>query len=75
MEAGMDDINQLCSDLGYESEGFKYGSSFERFMQDNPGCMHVIIDWIRDQVCDVKEWQDNLKDNLSSLSDETPDED
>jgi hypothetical protein len=62
-EQGMTHMNNLCSDLGYESDGFKWGSSFERFIQDNPGCSEVIIDWIRDQCEGNSPWLEGLKED------------
>lgn len=71
MSTGIESLNQICADLGYKEEGFKYGSSFEQFIMDNPGCCEKIIDWITDQLDKNSEWKEALSfDNDSEEEEE-----
>lgn len=45
-ERGISNLNNLCFMIGYDKDGFKYGSAFERFIQDNPGCIDAIHMWM-----------------------------
>ena len=60
MEQGIRSLNQICAELGYKEEGFRYGSSFEQFIQDNPGCCEKIIEWITEQLDHDSEWKESL---------------
>lgn len=51
-EKAIKNLNTLCSSIGYRSEGFKFGSSFEMFLQDNSGCVDVIHDWMAQNLTD-----------------------
>ena len=53
-EAALKNLNKLCNDIGYRSEPFKYGSSFERFLQDNSGCVDAIHAWMAENLTDTQ---------------------
>ena len=62
MSNGIKALNKICCDLGYSEDIFKYGSSFERFIQDNPAVSELILDWIAEQMNDNIEWKESLID-------------
>lgn len=43
---GICNLNEICKMVGYKDNQFKYGSSFETFIQDNPGCVDAIHKWM-----------------------------
>jgi len=47
-ERGIENLNKLAKMLGYNEDGFKYGSSLERFLQDNQGAVEALVDWIEE---------------------------
>lgn len=55
---GVENLNKICKELGYGEEGYKYGTSLERFLSDNPSCCDSIIEWITNNMND--EWKDSL---------------
>jgi hypothetical protein len=57
-EEGVEALNVIADTLGYEKTGFKYGSSFEQFLCDNPNCVQAIMTWIDKQ--NIPEWADLL---------------
>ena len=60
--SGIRDLNTLCEAIGYRENGFRYGSSLEIFLQDNPGCVQAIYDWIDENMVD--EWEEYLESEL-----------
>jgi hypothetical protein len=61
-ESALDSFNQIARDLGYEQNGFQYGSCFEQFIIDNPGCCEVIYNWIADHM--NEDWAQKLASQL-----------
>lgn len=47
-DRGLDDLNKICNAIGYRENGFKYGSSLEVFLSDNPGACEAIIEWLNE---------------------------
>lgn len=45
-------MNKIAHMIGYRREQFEYGSSFERFLQDNPGCVDAIQNWMAENLND-----------------------
>jgi hypothetical protein len=62
MSNGIKALNKICNDLGYSEDQFKYGSSFERFIQDNPAVSELILDYIAEQMDNNVEWKESLID-------------
>lgn len=60
MSNGIKALNKICNDLGYREDQFKYGSSFERFIQDNPAVSELILDYIAEQIDNNDEWKESL---------------
>lgn len=60
-EQAIESLNKVTEALGYKEESFRYGSSFERFIADNPGCCQAIIDWIVEYMDKVPEWKEGFK--------------
>ena len=58
-ERGINQIHELCSDLGYPSQPFLHGDPLHNFLRDNPGAIETILSWIRNNM------DDNWKNNLS----------
>lgn len=63
-EKALDQLNDLCKDLGYKKDGFLYGSSLEKFFLDNPGAVEAIHDWIEEN------YEDELDDYLTENCEE-----
>lgn len=55
-EIGVKNLNKIAHALGYKEDGLLYGSSFESFLQDNPGCVELIFNWIREQARNLQ-WE------------------
>lgn len=51
-ERALKNLNTLCNDIGYRSEGYKFGSSFESFLKDNSGCVDAIHEWMAKNFTD-----------------------
>ena len=45
-EIAIFNLNEVCKTVGYDGDGFRYGTPFERFIQDNPGCVDAIHKWM-----------------------------
>lgn len=61
-ERAVVNLNEIAKYIGYEEDGFLYGSAtpFERFLQDNSGCVEVIKEWIADNFSDeFKDFEDS----------------
>lgn len=56
-ERAIKNLNTLCNSIGYRTEGFKFGSSFEMFLQNNPGCVEAIHNWMAENF-DSEQLQD-----------------
>lgn len=67
-DSGLDRLNTLASDLGYGESGFKYGSSLEQLLSDNPGAQAALVEWIRDQ--NNSDWRERLDDEEDQEDDE-----
>lgn len=58
---GIKQLNKICEGIGYKEDNLLYGTSLERFLQDNSGCIEVIKDFIRDNVGKGNEWKEELE--------------
>ena len=65
-DRGIEALNKLIKIIGYDEDGFRYGSSLERFLGDNPGAIEALLSWIGSQHC--PDWEENL--NAVTLPDE-----
>jgi hypothetical protein len=63
-ESGLQSLNKLCDAIGYEETPYRYGSSLETFLGDNPGCIGAMIEWMNEQLDGCPEWQQSLKDKM-----------
>lgn len=70
-ERGLKNLEQLVEAIGYKRHGFRYGNPIEVFLQDNPGCIEAIQQWIIDAR--VSEWDVEIEDHLNE-DDEDEDE-
>lgn len=61
-DRGLENLNTLCADLGYEESQFKFGSPLEQFLYDNSGAINAITDWIEEQ--NLSDWRDNIESRL-----------
>ena len=59
-DRGVKHLNTLCKDLGYAEQLYRYGSSLELFLSDNPGACQELICWITEQLNRNSEWRDAL---------------
>ena len=64
-DKGVEDLNTFVKALnptGYREEGYRYGSSLERFLSDNPGACEAIVEWVKAQ--DLQEWRESIESEL-----------
>lgn len=64
-EAGVRGLEMTLSAIGYKSDQFRYGSSIEKFLIDNPGAIEALYDWIIEQ--DTEEWKEEIETHLPAL--------
>ena len=55
-ETAIDQLNKLAEKLGYKEDGFKYGSSFERLLQDNSFLVEAIHNAIMQEGENNADW-------------------
>lgn len=60
-ESGTRNLEQLCEVLGY-GEGFMRGRAIEEFLQDNPGAVQSIVEFIGDHL--NGDWKNRLNEYL-----------
>jgi len=65
-DRGVERLNVIAKVLGYEESGFKYGTSLEQFLSDNPGAIEALVDWIKDESNGLQEWKFAFLQNLES---------
>jgi len=61
-DRGIEKFEQIVSQLGYEPNGFKYGSLVEVFLADNPGAIQALVEWIGS--INSPEWVESIKSAL-----------
>ena len=64
---GVENLRKLISAIGYAEEGTHRGN-LQYFLEDNPGCVSAIIEWIGEQG--VTEWKLALNEELVDLNEE-----
>lgn len=60
--SGLKSLNKICNALGYGGSPFGQ-SGLEQFLEDNPGAMCAIVEWISDSSGD--NFRDELISNLN----------
>lgn len=45
-QSGIENLNKITEEIGYKANSLRWGSSLEVFLQDNPGAMQAVVDWI-----------------------------
>lgn len=61
-DSGIEKLNSITKAIGYKEHGFKYGSSLEVFLTDNPSAMETLSQWIADNM--NEEWAEKVSDEL-----------
>lgn len=56
-ERGVENLEKVCTTLGYPETGYRYGSPIESFLADNPGCIEAMLEWISEWIEKSPEWQ------------------
>ena len=51
-ESGSMNLEKVLNEIGYKEDGFKWGSAVERFLQDNPGAVDLLLEFIREHFID-----------------------
>lgn len=51
-ESGVKKLEVVLKEIGYKESGFAYGSAVENFLQDNPGAIQAILDFIEEHYED-----------------------
>ena len=59
---GVRNLESLCEDLGYRHGQFIGQHYIANFLADNPGAVELLVEFIRDGVCDQynSEWRESL---------------
>jgi hypothetical protein len=57
---GIEQLNNICCQIGYPAQQYRYGSSLEEFLSDNPGCCEAIVAWIDKQAEKNEDWKSQL---------------
>lgn len=59
---GVRNLEQLCEGIGYSQGQFVGRHYIANFLADNPGAVELLVEFIRDGVCDQynTEWQESL---------------
>lgn len=77
-DRGLDKLNELTKAIGYRGHGFKYGSSLEEFLSDNPGACEALVEWISENgehgSVEDDSWRENLISNLNEPEEESEDD-
>jgi hypothetical protein len=63
-ESGTKNLETVLKEIGYKEDGFRYGSAVERFLQDNPGAVEVLLNFISehfDEKFAVEEEEEELQ--------------
>ena len=58
--SGVDKLKKVIRDICDYRDPFQ--NTIEEFLADNPGAIEMIVEWIRDNIHSVEEWQENLAD-------------
>lgn len=66
--SGLDNLNKICNAIGYCGHGFKFGSSLEEFLGDNPGACDAIIEWLNNE--DTPQFREELLTHLQGQEDD-----
>lgn len=67
---GVRNLDNLCANLGYTSGQFIGANSIMNFLADNPGAIEAIVEFVRDHIGDIPEWQENLELEMDDEIDE-----
>ena len=72
---GVHNLEQLCEGIGYGEGQFVGRHYIANFLADNPGAVELLVEFIRDGVCDQynTEWRESL--NLEDYRNDDEDED
>lgn len=83
-ESGVKKLEVVLNEIGYKESGFAYGSAVENFLQDNPGAIQAILDFIEEHYEDdferytdeeenyelVDGWMDGLSEDVKKAYDQ-----
>lgn len=61
-ESGTRNLEQLCEVLGY-GQGFMRGRAIEDFLQDNPGAIQAVVDFVESRI-NMFDWKQRLNEYL-----------
>ncbi len=59
-ESGLEKLERLCKDLGYEGNNFRFGDPIQSFLADNYGATEAILEFIVEHVNKDPEWKESL---------------
>ena len=62
-EQGVRNLEQMCETLGYGS-GFMRGRAIEEMLQDNPGAVEAVVQFLADWAVRNTEWNAALAEVL-----------
>ncbi|SRR6266404_6875976 len=63
--SGLEKLNKLCEAVGYRGHQFRFGSSLEEFLSDNPGACAALVDWLAENG--TEDQKEELITNLKAL--------
>lgn len=58
---GVRNLETICANLGYTSGQFIGANPIMNFLADNPGAMEAIVEFVRDHIGHIPEWQESLE--------------
>lgn len=60
--SGVDKFKKIIREVcGYRDH---FQNNLEEFFADNPGATEMVVEWIRNNINTVDEWQENLVDQV-----------
>ena len=62
-ETGVRNLENVCEVLGY-GEGFMRGRAVEEFLQDNPGAVEALFEFIMEWAERNRNWSNAMEDAL-----------
>jgi hypothetical protein len=63
-DRALEKLEGLFKLLGYQQNGFRFGSPVERFLSDNPRALEAILEFIGEWVDHTDDWRENLEEEL-----------
>lgn len=60
-QRGVVALSKIINAIGY-NRGHSYRDDIDNFLEDNPGAVNAIVDWIREQ--NATEWEESIRNEI-----------